>query len=64
MKNILEELSKNGESRECEAEGRNMHRSKSMFVRIFSQKSFKYKRSNTGTDQEAQMANEGDIEIK
>ncbi|XP_031093845.1 uncharacterized membrane protein At3g27390-like [Ipomoea triloba] len=67
MKSVLDELAKkNGESRKCEAEGQSIRRSKSMFVKIFSQKSFKDKRSNTESDQEeAQMVgNEGDTEIK
>lgn len=67
MKSVLDELAKkNGESRKCEAEGQSFRRSKSMFVKIFSQRSFKVKRSNTETDQEeAQMVgNEGDIEAR
>ncbi|KAL8528142.1 hypothetical protein ACS0TY_005814 [Phlomoides rotata] len=65
-KNILEELAKkNGSSRKSSSNGpQTIRRSKSMFDRIFSQKSLKGRSSEHGSDQEAQMTSETDIEIR
>ncbi|XP_016449895.1 putative membrane protein At3g27390 isoform X2 [Nicotiana tabacum] len=54
---ILEELAKkNGDSRKSEDSGpHKVPRSKSMFVRMFSDKSFKNRNGNNGYDQEAQL---------
>ncbi|XP_009590834.1 uncharacterized membrane protein At3g27390-like isoform X1 [Nicotiana tomentosiformis] len=54
---ILEELAKkNGDGRKSEDSGpQKVPRSKSMFVRMFSDKSFKNRNGNNGYDQEAQL---------
>ncbi|XP_004231823.1 uncharacterized membrane protein At3g27390 [Solanum lycopersicum] len=63
IKVILEELAKkNGDSRKSEDAGRTP-RSKSMFVRMFSEKSFKNR--NGKSDQEAQLVDtDRDVEIQ
>lgn len=65
-KNILEQLAKkNGGSVKSSSNGtQTIVRSKSMFDRIFSQKSFKGRTNDNGSDQEAQMTSETDIEIR
>ncbi|KAI3463064.1 hypothetical protein Pfo_019727 [Paulownia fortunei] len=66
MENILEELAKkNGGSRKSSGtDPQTVPRSKSMLDRIFSQKSFKGRRNDHGSDQETQTALERDIEIR
>lgn len=65
MKIILEELGKkNEDSRRC-AEPLTIPRSRSMFARIFSQKSLRGKTSYHGYDQEAQAVGaEREVEIQ
>lgn len=65
MKNILEELAKkNGGSGKSSSSGpQTVSRSRSLFDRIFSQKSFKGRTDDNGSAQEIQMASERDIEI-
>ncbi|OIT05946.1 PREDICTED: uncharacterized membrane protein At3g27390-like [Nicotiana attenuata] len=64
---ILEELAKkNGDSRKSEDSGpQKVPRSKSMFVRMFSDKSFKNRNGNNGYDQEAQLVDaDRNVEIQ
>ncbi|KAL2500216.1 hypothetical protein Adt_25766 [Abeliophyllum distichum] len=65
MEIILQELAnKNGEhTKSSSSRPQTVPRSKSMFARVFSQKSFKSRTDNPGSDQEAQVVVERDVEI-
>ncbi|CAN4082353.1 unnamed protein product [Withania somnifera] len=67
IKIILEELAKkNGDSGKSEGSGpKRMPRSKSMFVRMLSEKSFRFRNGKNGYDQEAQLVDtDRDVEIQ
>ncbi|PHT57372.1 hypothetical protein CQW23_05858 [Capsicum baccatum] len=67
IKIMMEELAKkNGDSRTSEGSGpRNIPRSKSMFARMLSDKSFRIRNGKSGYDQEAQLVDtDRDVEIQ
>ncbi|GAB4847920.1 hypothetical protein Ancab_026980 [Ancistrocladus abbreviatus] len=64
VKTILEDLSKKNAGSQSSNGTRMLPRSRSSFIRILSQKSFKRKTSSNGSDEESNHAIERDVEIR